>query len=80
MKLTAEMARKQTIAAQRQRILEEMNNIEATINRAIERGENVAYIIGYWIDDTNEKQLRDNGFIVHKKHMQDYGRITRIEW
>ena len=74
------MARKQTVVAQRQRILEEMNNIEATINRAIERGENVAYIIGLWIDDANEKQLRDNGFIVHKKHMQDYGSMTRIEW
>ena len=53
-----------------------MNNIETTINRAIARGENVAYITD-WIDDANEKQLRDNGFIVH---MQDYGRITRIEW
>ena len=67
------------VAAQKQRILEEMDNIEATINRAIARGENVAYITD-WIDDANEKQLRDNGFIVHKKHMQDYGRITRIEW
>lgn len=73
------MARKQTIAAQRQRILEEMNNIEIIINRAIERGESTAFI-DYWIDDTNEKQLRDNGFIVHKKHIQDYGRVTRIEW